>query len=53
MLQAQATEGDPRFADLVAARELSQEMRQRGELRPLRYRLQVSVARRNGRKTSP
>jgi len=38
MLQAQAAEGDPRFADLANARERSQEMRQRGELRPLKFR---------------
>ena len=39
MLEAQRAEGDPRFADLERAREDSEEMRRRGELRPLRYRL--------------
>jgi hypothetical protein len=38
MLQAQIAEGDPKFADLERAREGSHEMRQRGELRPTRYR---------------
>ena len=38
MWRIQAAEGDPRFADLVAAQECSSEMRHRGELRPLRYR---------------
>ena len=37
MLRAQACEGDPRYADLVDARERSQEMRRNGELRPLQY----------------
>ena len=38
MLEAQRAEGDPKFADLERAREESQEMRRRGELRPLRYK---------------
>jgi len=38
MLDAQRAEGDPKFADLERAREESQEMRRRGELRPLRYK---------------
>jgi len=37
MLQAQAYEGDPRLSDLLDARERSEGMRRRGELRPLKY----------------
>ena len=38
MLQAQAIEGDPRLVDLERARERSQEMWCRGELRPREFR---------------
>ena len=38
MLQAQANEGDPRLVDLERARERSQEMWCRGELRPREFR---------------
>jgi hypothetical protein len=48
----QAAEGDPKLADLGDAQGCSREMRQRGELRPLRYKLPVSGAR-SGHKTSP
>jgi hypothetical protein len=37
MLQAQACEGDPKYSELVNARERSEEMRRNGELRPLQY----------------
>ena len=36
MFQLQTAEGDPQFSDLSRAREDSEEMRGRGELRPLR-----------------
>ena len=52
MWRVQAAEGDPKLTDLGDARECTREMRQRGELRPLKYRLRVSVAR-NRRKTNP
>jgi len=39
MWRLQSAEGDPRLTDLGDAQECSREMRQRGELRPLRYRL--------------
>jgi len=39
MFEIQRAEGDPKVADLIRAREESQEMRERGELRPLTYRL--------------
>jgi hypothetical protein len=38
MWRMQAAEVDPRLTDLVAAQQRSRELRQRGELRPLRYR---------------
>src|SRR5215472_12873971 len=44
MWRVQAAEGDPKLTDLGDARECTREMRQRGELRPLKYRLRVSVA---------
>ena len=37
MLRAQANEGDPRLVDLERARERSQEMWRRGELRPRQF----------------
>jgi hypothetical protein len=49
MLRMQAIEGDPKFANLERAREESQELRRRGELRPLRYRW----PRRRRHKTGP
>jgi hypothetical protein len=51
MWRLQAVEGDPKLTDLGDAQECTREMRQRGELRPLRYRLQVSVGR-NRHKTN-
>ena len=41
MLVAQRFEGDPKFEDLERAREDSEEMRRRGELRPLRYKQRI------------
>ena len=38
MLEIQRANGDPKFSELERAREESQEMRRRGELRPLRYK---------------
>ena len=52
MWRLQAAEGDPKLTDLGDAQECTREMRQRGELRPLRYKLQVSIAR-GGYKRSP
>ena len=51
MWRQQLTEGDPKLTDLGEAQECSREMRQRGELRPLRYELPVSGAR-GGHQTS-
>jgi len=45
MWRLQLAEGDPKLTDLGDAQECSREMRQRGELRPLRYRLPANVAR--------
>lgn len=43
MWRLQAAEGDPKLTDLGDAQECTREMRQRGELRPLKYRLVVNV----------
>jgi len=53
MWRLQLAEGDPKLTDLGDAQECSRAMRQRGELRPLRYRLPVGGARRRHETSSP
>jgi hypothetical protein len=52
MWRLQLAEGDPKLTNLGDAQECSREMRQLGELRPLKYKLPVSSAR-SRQKASP